>query len=92
MYFYVYIIKCSDSSYYTGHTENLEKRVWEHNNGIHHCYTYFRRPLTLVYSEKFTSRIEALEAERKIKKWNRNKKEHLIKYGWCYFLQKQCNF
>ena len=87
MEFYLYILKCSDQSYYIGHTENIEKRFSEHNLGINNCYTLKRRPVQLVYVEKLTSRVEALEAERKIKKWTRKKKEKLIMFGWNGFLK-----
>ena len=83
---FIYILKCGDGSLYTGSTNDLEARVKKHNSGSGAKYTRSHLPVILVYSEKFTSRIEALEAERKIKKWNRNKKEQLIKYGWCHFL------
>jgi len=85
MEFYLYILKCNDKSYYTGHTEDLEKRLAEHKDGLYKCYTFKRRPVRLVYTEKFTSRLEALTAERKIKKWTRRKKEKLIRFGWQAF-------
>jgi len=80
--FYVYILKCSDGSYYTGHTDNLEKRLAEHKEG--HCqgYTARRLPVELVFVEACASRAEALEAERKIKTWNKKKKETLAYKGW----------
>lgn len=80
--FYIYILKCSDGSYYTGHTENLEVRISEHNIGHHNGYTSTRLPVQVVYAEEFGSRAEALEAERKIKTWNRKKKETLAYKGW----------
>ena len=80
--FYVYILKCNDDSYYTGQTDNLEKRLWEHNVGKFDGYTSTRRPLDLVYSEGFYTREEALAAERKIKTWGRRKKDALVKGGW----------
>ena len=81
--FWVYILKCSDNSYYTGHTDNLEKRVHEHfNQEIPSYYTASRLPLKLVYYEAFYSREQALSSERKIKKWSRNKKEALISKNW----------
>ena len=82
MYFYVYILKCSDSTYYTGQTDNLEQRLSQHNNSTFDCYTSIRLPVKLVFQEVFTSRIEALEAERKIKTWGKRKKEILINFGW----------
>jgi predicted GIY-YIG superfamily endonuclease len=80
--FYVYILKCKDNSYYTGHTENLEQRISQHQSGFYDGYTSTRLPVQLIYAEAFSSRIEALEAERKIKTWNRKKKETLAYLGW----------
>ena len=80
--FYLYILKCNDGSYYTGHTDDIERRIAEHKAGLNHGYTSSRLPIKLVYIEEFFSRIEALEAERKIKNWSRKKKETLIFKGW----------
>ena len=81
-YFFVYILKCSDGSYYTGHSDNIEKRISEHNQGLINCYTSTRLPVECVFIQTCASRIEALEAEHKIKKWSRKKKEALIKKDW----------
>ena len=82
-YFYVYILKCSDGSYYTGHIDNIEARISQHQQGlIKNCYTITRLPITVVFSQTFGSRNEALIAERKIKGWSRQKKEALIKGDW----------
>lgn len=76
---YVYILKCKDNTYYTGVTNNLEKRVIEHTQGINRtCYTYTRRPLTLIFHERFDNPNSAIAFEKKIKGWNRKKKEALI--------------
>ena len=83
--FYVYILKCSDGTYYTGHTDDIEKRVSEHKNKKHSGYTSKRLPVELVFHEQFSSRTAALEAERKIKRWVKRKKEQLIKDGWKSF-------
>jgi tRNA/rRNA methyltransferase len=80
--FYVYILKCADGSYYTGHTDDLNKRLWEHENGKYEGYTSIRRPVKLVYSEGFHRRIDALTAEMKIKTWGRRKKDALVNGGW----------
>ena len=80
--FHVYILKCSDNSYYTGHTDNLEKRLSEHYAGLCPGYSSTRLPVTLVYSAPMASRYEALLAENKIKKWSRKKKEALIAGDW----------
>jgi predicted GIY-YIG superfamily endonuclease len=83
MAFWVYILKCADASYYTGHTDNLEMRVVEHQAGeIPSCYTHQRRPVTLVFSQSCVTREEALAAERQIKGWSREKKEAMISGNW----------
>jgi predicted GIY-YIG superfamily endonuclease len=82
MAFWVYMLKCRDGSFYTGHTDDLEKRLWQHETGIGCSYTRKRRPVSLVYSESFNARIEALASERQIKGWCRKKKEALIRGDW----------
>lgn len=80
--FYVYILKCSDKTLYTGWTKNVEKRVWEHNNGKAGAkYTKSRRPVKFVYSEQFASLSEALKREIQIKKLSRKEKLLLIRKG-----------
>ncbi len=76
--FYVYILKCSDNTLYTGYTNNIARRLNVHNSGKGAKYTRGRLPVSLVYSEKFYSKIEAQRRERTIKKLNRIKKLHLI--------------
>ena len=76
---YVYIIKCNDYSYYVGVTNDVLRRFEEHQNGIDSkAYTFNRRPLELVYFTTFTNIEIAIEAEKKIKKWSRLKKNALI--------------
>ena len=76
---YVYILSCSDKSYYTGITSNLSKRISEHKNGKYtESYTYSRRPIRLVFYAEFTDINLAIQAEKQIKKWSRVKKEALI--------------
>ena len=76
---YLYILKCSDETYYTGVTSNLNKRLIEHKSGKHKdSYTYSRRPLTLEFYAEFTDINLAFETEKQIKKWSRPKKEALI--------------
>jgi predicted GIY-YIG superfamily endonuclease len=82
MSFWVYILECSDKSYYTGHTDDLEKRLAEHEQGIFKCYTYKRRPVKLVFCDEFPSRDNAFDRERQIKGWSRRKKQALIKEDW----------
>jgi len=76
---YVYILKCSDGSYYTGVTSNLTNRIFKHNSGFYpDCYTCNKRPLDLVFYCEFTDINLAIEKEKQIKKWSRAKKEALI--------------
>ena len=76
---YVYILKCSDNSYYTGVSSNLESRMFKHNSGFYpDCYTFRRRPLELVFYCEFTDINIAIEKEKQIKKWSRAKKEAVI--------------
>ncbi len=82
MSFYAYLLRCADGSYHAGHTDNLEHRIGSHQAGEVEGYTQSRRPVVLVWSQDFPSRIEALEAERRIKGWSRIKKEALIAGDW----------
>ena len=83
MTFWVYILKCSDCSYYTGHTDNLEKRVAQHQTKSYPtCYTATRLPVELVYTQAFETREEALASERQIKGWSRKKKEAMMRGDW----------
>jgi putative endonuclease len=75
----VYIVRCSDGSYYTGLTkQEVEARIWEHNTGIYKGYTAKRRPVVLVFTETYDRITDAIERERQIKGWSRVKKEALI--------------
>ena len=79
MSLYLYILKCSDNSYYTGVTNDLEKRIIQHQAGLKKdCYTYHKRPVDLVFGELFVDNMFCIEWEKKIKKWTRRKKEALI--------------
>jgi putative endonuclease len=81
--FWVYLLKCADKSYYAGHTDDLENRLAQHHSKeIPSCYTATRLPVTLVYSQEFSTREEALGSERQIKGWSRKKKEALISGDW----------
>lgn len=83
MSFWVYILRCADNSYYTGHTDNLEQRIAQHHQGYFPtCYTYKRRPLELVFYQDFVTREEALTSERQIKGWSRKKKEAMMRGDW----------
>ena len=82
MAFYIYILSCSDGSYYTGHTDNLEKRMAEHQSGKCDGYTSTRLPVQLQWSQEFTTREEALGAEQQIKGWSRKKKAAMMRGDW----------
>ena len=73
-----YILKCSDDSFYCGCTSNLENRVNEHILGRFKGYTSARLPVELVFSQEFLEINDAINAERRIKKWSRKKKEALV--------------
>ncbi|PJZ26543.1 hypothetical protein CH352_05115 [Leptospira hartskeerlii] len=75
---FVYILLCSDLSFYTGCTCDLDRRLYEHNAGIGSLYTKVRRPVCLIYFEVFSVAEEAFRRERQIKNWSRAKKISLI--------------
>ena len=78
---YTYILKCSDGTFYTGWTNDLEKRIGAHNCGKGAKYTKSRRPVTLVYYEEFSTKEEAMRREYEIKQMTRKKKQELIGEG-----------
>ncbi|MEG3172255.1 TrmH family RNA methyltransferase [Sphingomonas sp. ZB1N12] len=82
MTFWAYVVRCADDSYYTGHTDNLDRRIGQHNLGEISGYTQTRRPVTLLWSQDFGSRQEALAAEFQVKGWSRRKKEALAREDW----------
>ena len=82
MAFWVYVLHCADGKYYTGHSDDLERRIAQHRTGGFCDFTSRRRPVHLMWSEYFPTRIEALEAERQIKPWSRAKKEALFRGDW----------
>lgn len=75
---WVYILKCADGTYYTGVTNDLERRFHEHKSGSHAGYTSARLPVSLVFSTEIEKPIEAIMLEKKVKKWSQKKKEALI--------------
>jgi len=82
-HFHVYILKCKNGAYYTGHTDNIDKRMSEHNLGlIDKCYTKKMRPVELIFAQDFSTRDDAFCAERQIKGWSRKKKEALMRGDW----------
>jgi len=79
MSFWVYILRCADGSYYTGHIDNLEVRLAKHQAGEIVGYTQKRLPVELMFSEEFLTRNDTFARERQLKGWSRKKKEALIK-------------
>ncbi|HXF49368.1 MAG TPA: GIY-YIG nuclease family protein [Verrucomicrobiae bacterium] len=77
-FWFVYILRCSDGSFYTGITNNVEERVKEHDTGNGAKYTRGRRPVTLVYRETHPNQSAARRREEEIKKWRKRKKEKLV--------------
>ena len=75
---YTYILKCNDDTLYTGWTNNFEKRIKDHNDGKGAKYTKTRRPVELVYYEKFETKEEAMKREYAIKQLTREEKKTLI--------------
>ncbi len=81
--YFVYILECSDQSYYTGVTNELERRIAEHQNGLNpKCYTYKRRPVILKFIEEFNDINQAIAREKQIKGWTRKKKEALMAHNF----------
>lgn len=77
--YYIYILQCSDGSYYTGVTNNVERRFYEHQEGlIDGCYTHNKRPVQLMYMEEFADILDAISREKQIKGWTKKKKEALV--------------
>lgn len=81
--YYVYILKCSDESYYTGMTNDINRRLKEHSYGSNtESYTYNKRPLELVFCTEFNDVNQAILFEKQIKGWSRKKKEAIINDRW----------
>ena len=76
---FVYILQCSDNSYYVGSTVNLDQRLWQHQQGEGAKYTARRLPVELIYSEEFSRIDEAYRREKQIQGWSRAKREALIR-------------
>ena len=75
---YVYILLCNDGSYYTGSTQNMELRLWQHEHGEGARYTQTRLPIKLVFVDEYDHVDEAFRREKQIQGWSRKKKEALI--------------
>ncbi|MBI3959429.1 MAG: GIY-YIG nuclease family protein [Chloroflexi bacterium] len=75
----MYILECNDGSYYVGSTTDMERRLWEHNQGEGSKYTARCRPVKLVFAAEFASIAEAFAAEKRVQGWRREKREALIR-------------
>jgi putative endonuclease len=76
---YLYILRCSDESFYTGVTNDMDRRLWEHQQGVDEdAYTYSRRPVEVVFLDEFPDPTQAIEAEKRVKSWSLAKKQALI--------------
>lgn len=78
----MYILKCADGSLYVGSTRNLDRRLWEHQNGLGANYTKKRLPVSLIFAEEFERVDEAYFREKQIQGWNRSKKLALAGKDW----------
>jgi len=74
----MYVLECADGSYYTGSTWDIEKRLWEHKQGLGANYTKKRLPVKLVYSEEYERIDDAFYREKQVQGWSRRKKKALI--------------
>lgn len=75
---YVYVLECADGSLYTGYTTDVDRRVAKHNDGTGAKYTRSRRPVELVYVERYASRSAAMSREYEVKQFSRRRKERLV--------------
>ena len=81
--YFVYILECGDGTYYTGITNNLERRLWEHQYPSDFFgYTSYRLPLVLRWSDTFRFVRDAIQFEKQLKGWSRKKKEALFAGDW----------
>ncbi|MDJ1182144.1 GIY-YIG nuclease family protein [Roseofilum casamattae] len=78
----MYILKCSDGSFYTGSTKDLSRRLWEHQNGFGANHTKQRLPVTLVYAEYYDHVADAFHREKQVQGWSRKKKIALMNTDW----------
>jgi len=82
MDFFLYILACADGSFYIGYTDDLDKRMEQHDLGLGCAYTARRRPVKLIHTQAFETRYEALSMERKLKGWSRAKKLAYMVGDW----------
>jgi putative endonuclease len=82
MSFWVYMLHCRGGTFYIGHTDDLDRRIAQHESGAMTGFTSDRLPVKLVWSQELTTRHEAKDAERQLKGWSRAKKIALIRGDW----------
>ena len=82
MTFWAYMLHCNGGLLYVGHTDNLDRRIAQHESGSIPGFTCDHLPVKLIWSEAFGTRIEALEAERRLKGWSKAKKLALVRGDW----------
>jgi len=81
--FIVYMLQCFDGTYYIGITNDVERRIGEHQQGVDpSCYTFLRRPVICVWSESFKYVRDAIRCEKHLKGWSHNKKSALVRGDW----------
>ena len=89
---YLYILECADGSYYTGSTQNLEKRLWQHQNGLGARHTAKRLPVKLVYYELYERVQDAYHRKKQIQGWSRRKKQALIESNYEKLIEYSRNY
>lgn len=82
MSFWVYMLRCENGSIYVGQTDDLERRLAEHGDGVGGAYTAENHPVQALWAQEFPTRVEAMTRERQIKNWSRAKKEALARGDW----------
>lgn len=92
-FYYAYILECSDGSFYTGMTSDLDKRLIQHQEGMtYDGYTHSRGPVKLVWHVTCTDPNDAIRIEKQIKGWSRKKKQALIKEDWDMLVEASKNY
>ncbi len=80
--YYAYMVRCRDGSYYAGYTVDVQRRVTEHNAGTASKYTRSRRPVVLIYCERFASKSAAMSREHALKQLPPQEKARLAQVPW----------
>jgi len=80
---FVYLLHCADGSFYVGHTNDLSRRLREHQAGLGAVHAANRLPVEMVYAEEYATAARALKCERQLKHWSHRKKEALVAGDLC---------